>query len=134
MLIEGKDGFNTKMVYQGKAGAVCKAQPPVVNFFKDGLCVFFNIFSDTKDNNVAGLYLVHEFDGCSMTAPGLEKCINLIKDIIGGIKDRFFFLNLFVNEFCSGIMLIFRNGEGTKGACIYEKPQSVASPYRNLSW
>ena len=133
MFIEGKDSVNTKMIYQGKTGAVGVAQPFVVNFSENSLCRILNIFGNAKDSNTAFIYLVHEFDGCCMATSHLEKGVSFIQNIIRGADNRFIFMNLFVDDFCFVIMLVFRDGEGAKSACINKDFQSAASPYRYLS-
>lgn len=82
MFIKGKDRFNPGLIYQGKAGAVRIAQPFIVNLSENSLCGVFNIFSNTKDSNVALVHLIHELDGCGMAASHLEKCIGFVQDII----------------------------------------------------
>jgi hypothetical protein len=40
---------------------------------------------------------------------------------------------LFIENFCSGIVFIFGNSEGTECAGVYKNLQSATSPYRYLS-
>ncbi len=133
MFIEGKDSFNSKMVYQSKAGAVSIAQSSIIELFEESFCRFLNVFSNPKNVNLAFIHLFHKFDGCGMAASVFKQSICFIQNIIRSIDNSFIFLNLFVNGFCSQIMLVFRNGEGTKGSRINKYLQSDASPYRYLS-
>ena len=134
MFVKGKDSFNTGLIYQGKAGAVRIAQPFIVNLSENSLCGIFNIFSNTKDSNVALVHLIHELYGCGMAAPHFEKCIGFIQDIIRGADKNFILVNLFIDRFCFVIMLVFGNGESAEGACIHKDFQCAAFQYRYLSW
>lgn len=134
MFIKGKNSFDTKLIYQDKAGAVSKTQPFVVKLFKNVFSLFLSIFINAKYSDVTLFHLIHEFDCCSMAASGFKKCINLVQNIIRCVYEIVVFLNLLVNSFCCGIMLVFRNGEGTESARINKNPQLSVAPYRYLSW
>lgn len=133
MFIEGKNSINIQMIYQGKAGAVCITQPFIINLSENSLCIFFNVFSNAKDSNIAFIHLIHEPDCCGMAASHLEKCISFIQDIIRSADNSFVFMNLFVNRFCFVVMLVFWNSEGAESACINKNLQFADSPYRYLS-
>ena len=133
MFIKGENGLYPKMINQSKAGAVSVAQSFIIELFEDSFCGFLDVFSNPKNVNLAFIYLFHKFDGCGMAASGFKQGICFIQNIIRSKDNSFFFLNLFVNGFCSQIMLIFRNGEGTEGPCINKYFQSDAPPYRYLS-
>lgn len=134
MFIKGKDSVYPGLVDQGKAGTVCIAQPLIINLSENSLCGFFNIFSNTKDSNVAFVHLIHKLDRCGMAPSHFEKGIGFIQDIIRGADNSFVFVNLFVNRFCSAVMLVFWNSEGAESACINKDFQFADSPYRYLSW
>jgi len=76
MFIKGKHGFNAKLIYQGKAGAVGKTQPLVFKSSKDKFSGCFNFFCYSENNNVTPGYFIHEFNRSRMTASGLKESIN----------------------------------------------------------
>lgn len=133
MLIEGKDSINIKMIYQCKAGTVCKTQFFILELPENSFCICFNIFSNVKYDDATFVHLIHKLNGCGMTASGFQECIDFIHDIVRTIDDCISFLNSFVDNFCSEIVLVFRNGEATKCAGVYKNLQSIILPYRYLS-
>lgn len=62
MFIESKNNINIKSIYQGKAGAICKTQLFIFEFFEDFFGRFFNIFINAEYGNVTTTYLIHKFD------------------------------------------------------------------------
>lgn len=132
VVVEGKDGVEVKMIYQGKTGAVGIAQFSILKFPEKGLCSFGDIVRDGKGNYCSGLKLGHKLNGGFMTASHLQECVGFVEDIIRGVKKGFSPVNLFVMRFCGLVMFIVGNGKGAKSAGIYKNLQ-LCSPYRNLS-
>ena len=131
MFIEGKDSINIKLIYQ------CKLVQSVnsilsLNCLKI-VFAYLNIFSNVKYDDATFVHLIHKLNGCGMTASGFQECIDFIHDIVRTIDDCISFLNSFVDNFCSEIVLVFRNGEATKCAGVYKNLQSIILPYRYLS-
>lgn len=77
---------------------------------------------------MASIDLIHKFDGRGITTSGFQECIGLVHNIIRTIKNGISFLNLFVKNFCREIVLVFRDGEGTKCAGVYKNLQSTTLP------
>lgn len=128
MLVKRENGINAVVVYQGKAGAVRKAQPLVVKTPEDCLCGIFDIFGYAQNDKVAFSHLIHELDGRVVTAPDLKERVNLVEDIIGGVKAGLGVFKPLVDGFCFSIVLVFGDGEGTEGAGVYKDLQSAAPP------
>ncbi len=133
MFIEGKDCINIKLIYQCKAGTICKTQFFIVELSENIFCGCFNILSNAKYDDAAFVYPIHKLNGCGMAASGFQECVDFIHNVIRTIDDCISFLNSFVDDFRSGIVLVFRNGEGAKCAGVYKNLQSIILPYRYLS-
>lgn len=72
MVIKGKDGINTEMVYQGEARAVGKTKPSVFKLPEDGLSGGLNIGRYSEDIYTAFCNLIHKRNRCCMAAPHLK--------------------------------------------------------------
>ena len=77
---------------------------------------------------MAFLYFFHKSNRYSMITSCFKECIDFIQYVIRTVDIRLFILNLFVDNFCCGVKLVFRNSKGTECACIYKDLQSVPSP------
>ena len=124
MFIKSKSGFNMKMVYQGKTRAIGKTQSFIDKLSEDGFRCFFDILRNTKNNHVAFLYFIHKSNRYGMTTSCFKECIDFIQNVIGAINMRLFVENLFMDSFCCGVELIFRDGKGTKCTRVYKDLQS----------
>ena len=124
MFIKGESGFNLKMVYQGKTRAIGKTQSFIYKLSEHSFCRIFDILRNTKNNNMAFLYFIHKFDGRGVIASCFKECVDFIQNVIGAINMRLFIEDLFMDSFCCGVELIFRNGKGTKCARVYKDLQS----------
>lgn len=133
MIVKGEYGVEAKMVYQDKACAVGKAQPPVFKLSEDGLCSGFDVSGNPEDVDVAFLHLIHKLYGSCMAASHFEERVSLVQDIIGCVKNGFSFLKLRIDGFCLWIILVVRNGESAEGSGVYKDFQSITPPYRYLS-
>ena len=133
MLIESKDGFTSVMVNERKTCTVGKAQPSIFKLLKDSFCSTLDIFSHSDDFDMTLFNLLHKFNRRGMAASHFKKRIGLIEDIIRSIKNGLLFLEMRVNEFGLGVVLVMRNGEGAKSAGVYKDLQPLTSPYRYLS-
>ncbi len=109
MFIESKNGLNAISIYQGKACAICKTQFFVIKTPENVLCILLHFIRDPENNNIAIRYLIHEFDGCPVTASRFEKGIDFVHDVIGGIYFSPVFLESFVKRFCFSVVLIPRD-------------------------
>src|SRR3989338_1707977 len=95
---------------------------------KDGLCCFLNIFCNTENNNMAFLYFIHKSNRYGMTTSCFKEGIDFIQYVIRTVDMCLFILNLFVDNFCCRVKLVFRNSKSTECARIYKDLQSVPSP------
>lgn len=82
MLIKGKNSFNLMMVYQGETGAIREAQPFVVEFAKNRLCLFFDVLSNAQDYYGARINPVHECDCGAVAASILKERVHFIQHIL----------------------------------------------------
>ncbi len=133
MIVKGKDGVETEMVYKRKACAVGKTQPFIFSFFEGSFCNDFNIFVDSKNIYTAFACLVHKLDGSGVAASHFKKRVGFVQDIIRCINDGLSFLKFNMNSLSLCIILVIRNGKGAEGACVYKDLQLVTAPYRYLS-
>jgi len=68
-----------------------------------------------------------------VTASHFKERIAFIQNIIGSIDNCLLLLKLSMDGFGIGIILVFRNSKGAKGAGINKNLQLGTSPYRYLS-
>ena len=50
------------------------------------------------------VYLIHKVNSCSVTPSGFKERIDLIHDIIRGIKKSFLLIELFMDGFCKVVL------------------------------
>ena len=133
MFIKCKSGIKAKMVYQGKACAVGKAQSFVLKPSEYHLCRCFNFLSNPLDFYMAFVYLIHKFNCRCMAASHLQEGVGFIQNIIRCVYDGISLSKFCMNSFGLWIIQVFRDGEGAEGTGINEYLQSKTSPYRYLS-
>src|SRR3989304_6479676 len=105
MFIEGKDGIKARMIYQCKAGAICKTQPSVFKLSEYRFCGIFYLLCNMENGDMAFFQLIHEFNGRSMARPCLKEGIDFIKHIVRWVKDSLTFLWLLCANYCPLFLL-----------------------------
>jgi hypothetical protein len=75
MFIKGEYCFNSKMIYQSKAGAIGKTEPLVIKAPEDDFRGAFSIFSYPQNNRIAFGYSIHECNSGCMAAPCFQERI-----------------------------------------------------------
>lgn len=133
MFIKGKNSFDAELIYQGKTGAVCKAQSPIFKFSEYCLSGGFDILVYSQNIYMALSHLVHELNGSGMAAAHFKKGIGFVQNIVRGVNNSLVLLKLGIDSFGIGIILVFRNSKGAEGSGINKNLQHGTSPYRYLS-
>lgn len=133
MFIEGENSVNAMIVYQGKTGAIGKAEPFVIKTSKEGLCRANQVFRNSEDSDMAAVYLVHKLYSSLVAAPHFKKGVGFVKNVIRSIKDRPFSFKLFMNRFCFNVVLVLGDSKGTEGSGIHKDLHGYLSPYKYLS-